>query len=157
MVVLIPLLTFAQNSAVDKLFAKYGGKDGFTTVTISQGLLKMAAELDETDEDLKALAGIKSIKILAVEDETKVSGINFYDDVIKDLKASDYEELMTVESSDSDVIFLVKKSGNIISELILLVGGNDDNALVYLAGEINMKDVSKIAKNINVDGGNIKF
>lgn len=155
-VVLIPLFSFAQNSAIDKLFNKYGGKDGFTTVTISQGLLKMAAQLDKDDEDLKALAGIKSIKILAVEDEAMNSGINLYKEAMSSLKSADYEELMNVNSSDGDVVFLAKRSGDRISELILLVGGKEDNAVIYIAGDISLKDVGKISKSVQVDG-NIKL
>ncbi|MCD6333482.1 MAG: DUF4252 domain-containing protein [Bacteroidales bacterium] len=152
LIVLIPLLAIGQNSAVDKLFKKYGGRDGFTTITINQGLLKMLSQLDENDEDIQALAGIKTIKILAVEDDAKVKEINFYDEVMSKLKASDYEELMTVDNKDENVVFLAKKDGDIITELILVVGGDEDNALVYIAGSIRMKDVAKISKSIGVNG-----
>ena len=152
LIVLMPLLAIGQNSAVDKLFKKYGGRDGFTTITINQGLLKMLSQLDENDEDIQALAGIKTIKILAVEDDAKVKEINFYDEVMSKLKASDYEELMTVDNKDENVVFLAKKDGDIITELILVVGGDEDNALVYIPGSIRMKDVAKISKSIGVNG-----
>ncbi len=160
LVVLVPILAIGQNTAVEKLFEKYGGKDGFTTVTINKSLFKMVAQLDDEDEDLQALSGMESIKILAVDDEGEgeVSGVNFYKEVRSLLKTADYEELMTVNSKDSDVVFLVRQEGDIIKELILLVGGKgDDNALIYIAGNIRMKDVSKIAKSMGVDDeGHIK-
>ena len=68
------------------------------------------------------------------------------------LKASDYEELMTVDNKDENIVFLAKKDGDVISELILVVGGDEDNALVYISGSIRMKDVAKITKSIGVDG-----
>lgn len=152
LVVLVPIFAIGQNTAVEKLFDKYGGQDGFTTVTINKGLFKMVAQLDDDDEDLQALSGMESIKILAIEDESNVSGVNFYKEVRSQLKTADYEELMTVNSSDSDVVFLVNQQGDVIKELILLVGGNgDDNALIYIAGNIRMKDVAKIAKTMGVD------
>jgi hypothetical protein len=157
LVVLVPILAIGQNSAVEKLFDKYGGKDGFTTVTINKNLFKMVAQLDEDDEDLQALSGMESIKILAVDDEGENSNINFYKEAKSLLDSDDYEELMTVNSSDADVVFLVKQEGDIIKELILLVGG-DDNALIYIAGSIRMKDVSKIAKSMGVDNdGHMKI
>ena len=39
--VAFPALMLAQNSAVDKLFSKYQGKKGITTVSISPELFKM--------------------------------------------------------------------------------------------------------------------
>jgi len=152
--VLLPAFAIGQNTAVQKLFEKYGGKDGFTTVTINKSLFKMVSQLDEEDEDLQALSGIESIKILAVEEEGEYSGVNFYKEVYADLKGANYEELMTVNSSDSDVVFLANQDGDTILELILLVGGEgDDNALIYIAGKIKMNDVAKIAKSMGVDDG----
>lgn len=152
LVVLVPIFAIGQNTAVEKLFDKYGGQDGFTTVTINKGLFKMVAQFDENDEDLQALSGMESIKILAVEDEGVASGVNFYKEVRSQLKTADYEELMTVNSSDSDVVFLAHQEGDVIKELILLVGGKgDDNALIYIAGNIRMKDVSKIASSMGIE------
>jgi hypothetical protein len=153
LLVLLPAFAIGQNTAVEKLFDKYGGKDGFTTVTINKSLFKMVSQLDD-QEDLQALSGIESIKILAVEDESEVSGVNFYKEVYNDLKVANYEELMTVNSSESDVVFLAKQDGDTILELLLLVGGKgDDNALIYIAGKIKMNDVAKIAKSMGVDDG----
>jgi hypothetical protein len=148
-VALAPAFVFAQNSAVEKLFKKYGGQDGFTTVTINSGLLKMAAEFSDEDEDLEILNSIKSIKILAQE-EGQAS--NFYDEVMGELKRDAYEELMTVNSDDEDVIFLVKKSGDIISEFLLVVGGQEENAVIYIGGNLRMKDLAKLGKSMNIEG-----
>ena len=150
LVVLVPILAIGQNTAVEKIFEKYGGNDGFTTVTINKSLFKMAAHFDNSVEDLDALSGMETIKILAIDDEGDVSGVNFYKEVKSLLKTSDYEELMTVQSKGADVVFLVNQDGDVIKELILLVGG-DDNALIYIAGNIRLKDVSKIAKTMGVD------
>ena len=149
LVALLPAFAFAQNSAVEKLFSKYGGKDGFTTVTINGSLLKMAAEMTDEDEGAEVLNNINTIKILAQEGG---SASNFYDEVMGELKRDAYEELMTVNSDDEDVIFLVKKSGEKISEFLLVVGGNDDNAIIYIGGNLNMKDIAKLGKSMNLEG-----
>lgn len=150
-VALAPAFLFAQNSAVEKLFQKYGGQKGFTTVTINSGLLKMAAQMSEDDENLDVLNSITGLKILAQEDGV---ASNFYNEVMGDLKKDSYEELMTVNSDEEDVIFLVKKSGERISEFLLVVGGEDENVLVYISGDLHMKDLAKLGKSINMDGGN---
>ena len=154
LVVLVPIFAIGQNTAVEKLFDKYGGKDGFTTVTINKGLFKMVAQLDDTDEDLKALSGMESIKILALEDGEASKGVNFYKEVRSSLNDAKYEELMTVDSDDSNVVFLANQDGDTIRELILLVGSDDDdNALIYIKGNIKMKDVAKIASSMGIEEG----
>ena len=54
-VALAPALANAQNTAVEKLFKKYGGQDGFTTVTINSGLLKMAAQFADEEDGIEVL------------------------------------------------------------------------------------------------------
>ncbi|MCK5821886.1 MAG: DUF4252 domain-containing protein [Bacteroidales bacterium] len=148
-IALAPAFLFAQNSAVEKLFKKYGGQDGFTTITLNSGLLKMAAEFTDDDEDLEVLKQINSIKILVQEDGT---ADNFYDEIMGKLKRDSYEELMTVNSEDEDVIFLIKKNGDTISEFLLIASGEDENVLVYIGGSLRMKDLAKLGSSINMEG-----
>ncbi|MCD6345827.1 MAG: DUF4252 domain-containing protein [Bacteroidales bacterium] len=148
LVALLPAFCFAQNSAVEKLFEKYGGKPGFTTVNINGSLLKFAASMSDEDEDLEVLNKINTIKILAQED---AQASNFYDEVMGELKRDSYEELMTVNSEDEDVIFLIKKSGERITEFLLVVGGDDENAIIYIGGDLRMKDIANLSKSINID------
>lgn len=147
-VALAPAFLGAQNSAVKNLFEKYGGKKGFTTVSINGGLLKMAAALSGEDEDLDVLNSINTIKILVQED---ADADNFYDEIMGDLKKDDsYEELMTVNTDEEDVVFMIKMEGEKISEFLIIVGGKDDNALIYIGGDLNMKDLAKIGKSVNL-------
>ncbi len=149
-IALAPAFLFAQNSAVEKLFKKYGGQDGFTTITINSGLLKMAAQFADEDEDLEVLNQINNIKILVQEDGLADS---FYEEVMGKLKRDSYEELMTVNSDDENVIFLIKKDDDKVSELLLIASGEDENVLIYIGGDLQMKDLAKLGSSINMDGG----
>lgn len=153
LIALLPILAMAQNSAIDKVFRKYGDRDGFTVVTISKGLMKMVAGVDDDRESQEFLSRINQIKILATEDEN--NDINLYDEVLSDLDKSDYEELMTAKSKGEEVLMLAKKDGDIIEELIILVGGKEDNALVYISGKMNMKDLSKLSSSVNIEGAGL--
>ena len=148
---IMPLFIFAQQSAVDKLFEKYGGKDGYTTVSINKGMFEMLKDIDPEDEDMKVLAKIESVKVLAVEDEEMIKGVNFYDEIMKSLNVEEYEELMTVKQSDQDVKILVKQTGSIIKELLIIVGG-EDNALVCIKGNIQLKDLSGLSDGFSMNG-----
>ena len=154
LVALFPLLALAQNSAVDKVFKKYGDRDGFTVVTISKGLLKMVSKMDDDRESRDFLSRVHEIKILATEDHK--SDINLYDEVLSDLNKSDYEELMSAKSKGEEVLILAKKDGDILEELIILVGGDDNNALVYISGKMNMKDLAKLSSSVNIKGAGLE-
>jgi len=48
--------------------------------------------------------------------------------------------------------FLIKESGGKISELIMIMGGTKDFMVMTLFGEIDLKQVSRIGKKMNVEG-----
>jgi len=109
LIVLVPLLAIGQNSVVDKLFKKYGGQDGFTTITINQGLLKMISQLDENDEDMQALAGIKTIKILAVEDDAKVKDKPVFKDIAREFLEFIEGATLVIHNASFDLGFIVNE------------------------------------------------
>lgn len=153
LIALFPLLATAQNQAIDKVFKKYGDRDGFTVVTISKGLLKMAANIDDDQESQEFLSRVHEIKILANDEQS--AHVNLYDEVLADLDKGKYEELMTAKSKGENVLILARKDGEILEELIILVGGGDDNALVYISGKMNMKDLSKLSSSVHIEGAGL--
>lgn len=148
----------AQNRTVDRLFDKYAGQDGFTTVYISKYMFSMFANLEDVkDDDLAEMQDVfgklDGIKILAVDDQDALGkGVNFYDEIMKDLNRNDYEELMVVKDSKSDVVFLAKEENGKIVELLLIVGGDSDNALIAITGEIDLSTIGKISHSMGIDG-----
>ena len=62
------LTAFSQQSAVDRVFDKYSGQEGYTTVYISSFMFNLLNSLEvddpEYNEFKKATSGINSIKIL---------------------------------------------------------------------------------------------
>lgn len=155
----ISALAWSQNKSVDRVFDKYGGKDGVTTVYISKYMFTMFADLENVeDEDLQEVQNIfgklTGIKILAVEDASVLGpGVNFYDEIMKDLPRDQYEELMVVKDSESDVIFLAREEKGIIVELLLIVGGEgDDNVLISITGEIDLNTIAKLSHALDIEG-----
>ena len=152
-------VVMAQNSSIDRVFDKYAGQEGFTTVYISKYMFSMFANLEGVDdEELEEVQNVfgklTGIKILAVDDSDALGeGVNFYDEVMKDLPKSEYEELMVVKNSDSDVVILAKEDHGIIVELLLIVGGDgDNNALIAITGEIDLATIAKLSETMDIDG-----
>lgn len=145
-------LSYSQ-SPVDKLFDKYAGKDGFTTVYITQYMFEMFKNVNTSDKEFDDLVkNLKSIRILSVEDKKAIpANTNFFKEIMKDLPLDQYKELMVVKEKDQEVKFLIKENQGRISELLLVSGGKD-NALICIQGNIDMKSLAKLSKNLNING-----
>ena len=150
--VAFPAFLVAQNSAVDKLFNKYSGKDGVTTVSISPELFQVvkAMEIEDLDNENIPFDKIASVKILTIEDEELWPGVNFYTEIEKDLDTSDFAEVMTVNDGGEVVRRWMKVDKGDMSEFLLIVGG-DDNVLIYITGSFNMNDLEELAESYDGD------
>lgn len=152
--VAFPAFLLAQNSAVDKLFNKYSGQEGVTTVNISPELFQIVKAMDIEDIDMGEaeipFEKIASVKILTIEDNDLWEGVNFYKEIEKDLDVDDFAEVMTVNDGGEVVRMWMKVDEGDVSEFLLIVGG-DDNVLIYITGSFNMNDLEELAESVDHD------
>ena len=150
-----PIISNAQNSAINKLYEKYSGRDGFTSIVINKNMFELFSNIETDDENkdfINAINGLVEIKILA-SDNDSFDG-NFYDIIMDELPMDEYTELMVIHSKGQDVKFLIKKEKDgKISELLMISGGKcGDNALISIIGDIDMKTISKLSKTMRISG-----
>lgn len=152
LVVAFPAFIMAQNSAVDKLFTKYQGKPGITTVSVSPELFQMinAMGIEEIEDQDFPLDKVASVKILTIEDDEGYENVNFYEEIKKDLNVDDFQEVMTVNDGGEMVRMWMKVDKKAVSEFLLIVGG-DDNVLIYITGNFNMNDIEELADMVDSD------
>jgi len=152
---LVPLALAAQKSPVDKLFEKYANQKGFTTVNISGKLLGFAGKLDNSNpETSKMLNNLTGIRILSVDDDDLNKQVDFYTELDKEgfFKNNTYESLMDVTEDDQVVRFYARETdGGKFSELLLVVGGKDDNTLISIRGLIDPENIGKITGALDID------
>ena len=144
---LMPVIAFAQTNPVERVYQKYAGMEGVTSLHISSGMFRLLAKIDPSDKDLSDLASsVNSILILhAPALHVNAAGMNFYDEVLQDLMVERYQELMKVNSSDQQVLFLADEVNGKIRELLMLVGGDGDNALICIRGDLDLKQLSSLS------------
>ena len=142
-------------SSIDGLFRKYAGADGFVTVTLNGGLLKLAKVFGD-EKDSSGLTGdINEIRILAQEDkDQKVE--NFYNIVINDIDLKDYEEFMRVKEKDQDLRMLVRTQGDRFREF-LLIGGGEDNVVIQIKGDLSLHDAENLSADLKSGHGRRRF
>jgi hypothetical protein len=148
----------AQDSPTNKLFEKYSGKDGFTTVSISKDLFSLFSNINSDDPDAKEvkdmMTKLDGIHVLMLENKDNVdpSTLQNFKNELSKIKTDNYSDLMTVKESGQEVKFLVKKKGDNIGELLLLINSGDEVGFVSITGDIDMNTISKLSKSMKFDG-----
>lgn len=143
------LTVSAQINAIDEMFEKYSEKDGFTLVTISGKMFNMFGSQNAGNSaEGEVINKLSSIRILSVDDSVLNSQINFYGEISK--KLSGFEELMVVKEGQNMTKFLIRQKGDIISELLVITGGPGGNSLISIRGDLDMKSLSAISKEIGI-------
>ncbi len=154
MMVLLSVAAQALNDVIAKFFNKYDGDESFSKVSISGKMFSMMANIDGNTEDEKAMISaiskIKGLKILKKDDAR--NSRELYKEALSMVPAGQFEELMTVRDKDKDMKFFTKESGGKISELVMVLGGNEEFLVMSLFGEIDLKEMGKIGKSVNIDG-----
>ena len=144
---------FGQKSAVDKIFDKYSGKEGYTTVYISSFMFNLLNSLEVDDPEYndfkKATSGLKSIKILTQEDNNSAS---FGKELLAMLPRDQYQELMVVKDQEEEVLFLAREEGGKITEFLLITSGGSDDVLIAIQGDIDLESISHIASGLDMPG-----
>ena len=157
-------MTFAQ-SPTDNLFEKYGAKDGFTTVHVTKELFSLFAEVaqestdPETKEMQEVINGLEYIRVLMYDSKTEVDGATGDPAVLQEFKnqlnqvqLKNFTELMTVKESGETVIFMIRKDGKIIKELLLLINQKDEAGFISITGNIDLKSIATLSKSMNIKG-----
>ena len=153
--VMMTAMVFGQSKNAEQVFKKYAGPQNCTVLTVPKGAIRLAASLQEEDEpEVKAfLNSLESVKIVAAE---KGMNKDLYGEVLNSLKGS-YEELMTVEKEGEQVRFLMRQEGDVIRELVLLAGEEDEGALIIVKGKINIDDLVKMKEETSNGKGGLAF
>jgi hypothetical protein len=144
---------YAQD-AISKFFSKYQDDQSFTEVNVSSKMFNlftnMEAETPEDKEVLEAISKLKGLRILMKENTSDARAL--YKEAFALVPVKEFEELMSVRDKDKDMKFYIRESGGKISELVMIMGGLEDFMVLSLFGEIDLKQVSRIGKKMNVHG-----
>jgi len=149
-------LLHAQN-AIDKYYSQYSEDPEFTSVVISSKMFELFAKIDVDDPEnkdvVKAMSDLNGIKILTFESDEDASNKVDYQNAINKI-GNEYEMLMSVDSEGEKVRFFILEEGDMIKELFMVVGGQGKLFLMSLVGDIDLDEMSKLSKSMDVGGMN---
>jgi hypothetical protein len=151
---MVSVMAQAQGDAITKFFSKYQNDDTFSQVTVSSKMFglftNMEVESKDDQEVLDAISKLKGLRVLAKENAR--NSRELYKEAMAMIPVKEYEELMTVRDKDKDMKFFIKETGGKISELVMVAGGNEEFMVLTVYGEIDLKQMSKIGRKMDVDG-----
>ncbi len=150
---LISTYSFGQKDAIATFFSQYMEDDRFTSVFVNPKLFKMISKVapEDMDPDVKHLiANLDGLRILSLEDG---DGMSLYREAKSKINTKGYEELMSVRKGNGEeVLFLVKESEDMISELLMISGSRDEFNMISFMGDINLNVISRLSKDLDIDG-----
>jgi hypothetical protein len=144
------LTTFAQEDAITKYFNKYIDDEKFSAVYISPKMFNMVSKIEIEDMEPEVQEVIKSMKGLRIL-HTEQNALQYYNEALKTINTNEYELLLTARDGGENVRFMVKDNGDIVEELLMIVGGNTNFALMSFIGNIDLKKIGKLAKALEID------
>ncbi|MEM0939297.1 MAG: DUF4252 domain-containing protein [Bacteroidota bacterium] len=140
-------------TVINKYMEKYEDDETFTKVSVNSKMFSLFAEMEGSEEDEQLFYDItsklKGMKVIASE---KVPSPKIlYNGAVSDIEKAGFEELMTVKDAEENVKISIKDKNGIIEELIMVMGGKEKFALVSIFGEINLKQISKLASLMRIN------
>jgi len=136
---LISSLCFGQQ----KLFDHFADMKGVSSVYISPAMFDMIGSLDIDDIDLKKLSKIESINIVSTEQANIAAEMR---KAFKNLVTSSHEELMRIRSDGKNITFNIKKKGNMIEEMVMLVDEQEKYVVIQILGLFTLKEIQEFAE-----------
>jgi hypothetical protein len=95
----------------------------------------------------EVILSMKGLRIL----HTEQNALQYYNEALKTISTNEYELLLTARDNGENIRFMVKDNGDIVEELLMLVGGEKNFALLSFLGNIDLKNIVKLAKALDID------
>ena len=141
---------FAQEDAIMRYFSKYVDDSRFSAVYISPKMFNMVSKIEIEDMEPEVQEVIRSMKGLRIL-HTEQNALQYYNEALKTISTNEYELLLTARDNGENIRFMVKDNGDIVEELLMLVGGEKNFALLSFLGNIDLKKIGKLAKALDID------
>lgn len=145
-------VTGQKQDAIEKYFSSYSESDDFTKVTVSSKMFELFAHIEGTNEEeqdmLETISGLHGMRMVTAS--TPDEGDTKYKNALKAL-GSEFEVLMEVEDDQEDITIFIKEESGMINELVI-IGGGQEFFILSLLGDIDLKQVAKLSRTIQIGG-----
>ncbi len=157
LIMALPLYSWAQASELNKLFDKYSGQKGFTSLHITRHLFELFKQVETAQqgkEFAEAVTTLRSIKLLVADSSTHVAmNRRLVRDILTSLPRDKYTELMVFQQNGRETItVLIREDGAVIREFLMTIDSPKEAVLIFLEGNIDLEKISKLSRTMNIQG-----
>ena len=138
---IIPMVSFAQMSDLEKIYEEYAGKEGCESYIYGKRMISMMQE-NASNDVKKLLGGIDTIRIIsAVGDSGSLQS-----KVISAIEG-DYELISRMDEGGSSSRFYLYDTGDKHSKMsFVMVNSTSDRCVILeIIGKFDVKDISKLS------------
>jgi hypothetical protein len=147
---LFPALISAQSNALDGLLSKYANQLGFYFLELKTNMFS-----SEQDSDVSASPGkLISVKILSYTEgsSNQSKAADVYEQLRSGIDVNTYKGLIEVKSSGDKIDMMVKKDGEKLSEIIIIVRKSTETTFIAASGSFDLKDIARFSEMKNCRG-----
>ena len=153
LILCVGFAVFAQTNAISRYYDEYRADERFTKISISGKMFSLFTNVEvEQDKDqgmAKMLSKLKGLKMLVGDSIPDAKALYMKASLMPE---KDMEELMSVEKGTGEMKFFITEANGLISELVMLAYNEQHLVLMSLVGDIDLEALSKLSKNIDIDG-----
>mgnify|MGYP005666289641 CR=1 FL=1 len=151
LLLVLPCLIYSQDPSIANFYKKYEGLEEVTNITLQGWILKMATQYTDEEEVDKILNKITKLRVLVMENGNLVSKQEKRD-LVRNVKQNHFEDLIQFRDKDSLVEFLIREDHDTITDVLVLISGEEEFVLLSLEGALKFSDLNDF--NIDIEGGN---
>ncbi len=133
---------WSQAFHVHNLYETYRGEEDVISLYIPGFVCRFAANVADLEyEEEELLRSIKSVRVQVIENREINKEVNFARELSGKEPGHGYFAMLEVHDGNEDVLILARENEERVSDLIILVGG-DENVLVWIKGRMD-RDLMK--------------
>ncbi len=142
----------------DKVLKSYESQSGVLAFRLPPAMVNVAVSTS-ADEELKDfLKGMETIKvmIMGTVDGKKRDFGKINNRISKELDGIGFEDLVAINHEGNKVLIKVYDQGEKTTDAVVLVRGDDGFVALSLTGDIDLKELAKIAYKVHAEDFNRK-
>jgi hypothetical protein len=140
-------ILYSQTYELDRLYNTYRGEEDVISVFIPGFACRLAASIGEMEtQEQELLRSIKSLRIQVIENKEINRTVNYVHAYAGMKQGGGYFPMLEVHDKGEDVLILARQKEEIIRELVILVGG-EENVMIWVKGRMDqdlMKNLFKV-------------
>lgn len=136
-----PLLSYGQTDGFMKLYEKYSGREGYTTVEMAGEMFRAINAADGTDSGAPGLNNVNRMIIIVAENGNKA----FAEEVKEALQSGEYTTVSAVHDGSQSVEFFIRQEEGHTTEVVMNVYDGTEHIVMLLDGyDLNISQISRI-------------